>query len=74
MEIYINGNFQESIDGAVIIRTLNIDNGIRRIKVKATDEDGRSGESEITIGINTSAEPTLIPQPTQTPVVSPVPT
>ena len=74
MEIYINGNFQESIDEAVIIRTLNIDNGIRRIKVKATDEDGRSGESEITIGINTSAEPTLIPQPTQTPVVSPVPT
>ena len=74
MEIYVDGNFQESIDGAVIIRTLNIDNGIRRIKVKATDEDGRSGESEITIGINTSAEPTLIPQPTQTPVVSPVPT
>ena len=74
MEIYVDGNFQESIDGAVIILTLNIDNGIRRIKVKATDEDGRSGESEITIGINTSAEPTLIPQPTQTPVVSPVPT
>ena len=70
MEIYIDGNFKESIDGALLIRTISIENGIRKIKVRALDEEGRSGESEITIGVNTAVEPTPTPL-SATPTVIP---
>ena len=71
IEVYIDGSYKESVEGSVLVRTVNIENGIRKIKVRAIDEEGRSGESEITIGVNTTVEPTPTPLSTATPVVSP---
>lgn len=74
MELYIDGSLKTKTDDDVLDETVNLATGIHKIKVKAYDEQNRSGESEITIGVKTSADPpTLIPTPFYTPTPSPTP-
>ena len=44
-------------------KTIQMDNGIRKIKVKVYVEGGKTGEAEITVGINTDPN-YLSPTPT----------
>lgn len=74
MEISVDGTVREKADGAFIQKILNIATGIHTISVKATDSAGNSGESSVTVGVNTDPIPTLTPQPiSQTITVSPTP-
>ena len=64
MEIYIDGKLKEANDGNSINKTIQLENGIRLIKVKATASGGKTGEAEITVGINTDpnfTSPTPVP-------------
>ncbi|KKS98389.1 MAG: 1A family penicillin-binding protein [Candidatus Gottesmanbacteria bacterium GW2011_GWA2_43_14] len=63
MEIYVDGNLREKNDGNSIGKTIQMDNGIRKIKVKVYVEGGKTGEAEITVGINTDPN-YLSPTPT----------
>ena len=69
IEIYIDGSLKSSSDSDSINETMNLDTGIHKIKIKAYDSENHQGESEITIGVKVSAEPTATIAP-----VSPTPT
>lgn len=79
LELYIDDSLKKSIGEKVLDETVRLDTGIHKIKVKATDEKGNSGEKEIKIGVKVSPiEPTstpVIPTPTIpfTPTPSPTP-
>lgn len=53
IEIYIDGILRETSSGNSINKTISLENGVRLIKAKATASGGKTGEAEITIGINT---------------------
>lgn len=74
IELYIDDSQKEEVTGAVFEKNINLSNGIHKIKFKATDEDNKTGESEITVGINTPiVTPTTEPTPTFTlPTPTPV--
>lgn len=66
LEVFIDGELRDTIGADNFEKTYNALNGFHKIKVKATDSEGRSGESEINIAVNTDfATPTqIIPTPT----------
>lgn len=70
IELYIDGSLKTSVDGDNMDEKVNLADGRHKIKIKAYDEKGNSGEKEITVGVKTSAdEPTNTPvPPTNTPV------
>lgn len=68
MELYIDDSQKASVNNNTMNETLNLDTGIHKIKVKAYDDGGNSGESEIRIGVNVNPEE---PSPTDTPVPTP---
>lgn len=83
MEIFVDDQSISTSDHDSIEVTGNISTGPHKIIVKATDSQGRIGESSIRIGINvpwdwTPATPTPVPTPIQTstplPTTSPSPT
>lgn len=74
IEIFIDGILKESADSDYIVKTINIATGIHLITVKSTDASGNTGESSITIGVNTDPVPTPTIAPTQTIAPSPTPT
>lgn len=71
IELYLDGSLKTTASDDILDETINLDTGIRKIKVKAYDEQGRSGESEITIGVKTSLD---APTPSPTPSSQPSPT
>ena len=74
IELYVDSNLKTKADDDILEETINLDIGIHKIKVKAYDEQGKNGESEITIGVKTSADlPTTTPVPSFTPTPSPTP-
>ncbi len=74
IELYVDSNLKTKADDDILEETINLDIGIHKIKVKAYDEQGKIGESEITIGVKTSADPpTTTPVPSFTPTPSPTP-
>lgn len=66
MELYVDDSQKTSVDNNFLTEKLNLSTGIHKIKVKAYDDKGNSGEREITIGVKVSAD-----QPTNTPVPPP---
>jgi hypothetical protein len=44
--------------------TITLDSGIYKLKAKAYDAQGHTGETTITIGIKTEVKPTETPAPT----------
>ena len=52
MELFIDGSSKTEVEDDSLQETVKLDKGIHKIKVKATNEDGKTGESEITVGIN----------------------
>lgn len=66
MELYINNSLKETFKDDSFSKTVHLDTGVYKIKIKAYDEKDRSGESEVTIGVKTSPEPTSTPVPTPT--------
>lgn len=76
MELYVDDSQKTSVDNNFLTEKLNLSTGIHKIKVKAYDDKGNSGQREITIGVKVSADqPTSTPPPppTDTPV-PPIPT
>jgi len=69
LEIYVDDSLKTTVNGERLEETLNLSDGRHKIKVKGYDSEGRSGESEIIIGIKVSAY-----EPTQKPESSPIPT
>ena len=69
IEILIDGSSREKANGAYIQKTLNITTGVHTINVKATDSAGNSGESSVTVGVNTDPIPTPTTEPV-TPTIS----
>lgn len=63
MELFVDDAQKTSVDGSSMNERLNLSDGVHKIKVKAYDDQGRSGESEIKIGIKTNPEE----EPTKTP-------
>lgn len=71
IEILIDGLTKSSSDSNSIEDTVNVDTGIHKIKIKAYDEKGNTGEKEITVGVKVSPNtPTSTPVPTPTIPVS----
>lgn len=54
IELYDNGNLKKSWNNNSIVESFHFDTGVHTIKVKAYDEKGNTGETEITIGVKTS--------------------
>ncbi|MBI5451983.1 transglycosylase domain-containing protein, partial [Candidatus Gottesmanbacteria bacterium] len=75
MEIYVDGSLKTTVNNNSLDENLNLDTGIHKIKVKAYNISGDTGEAEITIGIKVSPNPTAtpVPSPTITPSLSPTP-
>jgi len=81
IELYIDGNLKTTVTNNYLDENIVLSDGRHKIKVKAYDTDDRNGESEIMIGVKTSAEeptpiptavPTaIIPTPTITPKLTP---
>ncbi|MCJ7740358.1 transglycosylase domain-containing protein [Candidatus Microgenomates bacterium] len=71
MELYIDDVLKTKTENNYLDETIVLETGIRKIKVKAYNADNNSGESEISIGVKTSWEPTNTPAPSST--VTPIP-
>ncbi|MBI2611347.1 penicillin-binding protein [Candidatus Gottesmanbacteria bacterium] len=71
MEIFIDGALKKSQENTNSLNeTFTLEVGVHTIKVRAEAENGKSGESEIRIGVKTdpkSVTPTVSPSPTPTP-------
>lgn len=71
MEIFIDGALKKSQDNTNSLNeTFTLEVGVHTIKVRAEAENGKSGESEIKIGVKTDPKlviPTVVPSPTPTP-------
>lgn len=65
MELYVDDSKKTSVSSNQLAETLNLDTGVHKIKVKAYDDQGHTGESEIRIGIKVSVDdsPTSTPTP-----------
>jgi len=83
IKIFVNGNEKKNYnenkqDFEISLSDLDIkDDGVYEIKVRATNEKDKSGESAIKFGVNKAwdyAEPTTAPTPTSITTPSPVPT
>ena len=68
MEIYIDDKLKKSQDDTTTIdETFTLDVGVHTIRVRAEAENGKSGDSSITIGVKTDPKnvtPTVSPSPT----------
>jgi penicillin-binding protein 1C len=73
IELYADDNLKKSVDGNILNETIHLDTGVHKIKIKAYDSENHTGESEVTIGVKTSAEPTLTPSPSSIMTVTPTP-
>jgi len=75
LELYIDGEKKDESSGDRLEKNINLPDGIHKIKVTATDEQGKTGDSEITVGINADPEQlTVTPAITEVPVgISPTP-
>lgn len=72
IELYDNGSVKKSFNNNSIDESFHFDTGIHKIKVKAYDDKGNSGEKEITVGVKVSPnQPTVTPIPSATPTTSP---
>jgi 1A family penicillin-binding protein len=69
MEIYIDNDKKKEGSGNHISEQIgNLSDGIRTIRVRALDKDGKSTDTIIQVGFNQSyANPTPVPAPTSTP-------
>jgi len=74
MELYIDDQLKTKVDNNSLDENLNLDTGVHKIRVKAYDDKGNSGDSEILVGIKVPPiTPTPIPSPTLTITPSPSP-
>ena len=53
IELFVDEVFKEAESGSIFEKNITLSDGIRKLKFKATDENGKTGESEITVAINT---------------------
>lgn len=67
IELYIDGSLKNTYNQASINEKMDLTAGIHKIKIKAYDEENRSGEREITIGVKVSP---LAPTATVIPTVT----
>jgi len=72
MELEVDGSARISVNDDRFSQTINLPDGNHRIKVKAFDDKGNSGDTEIRIGVNApwdsgSAAPTNTPTPSPKP-------
>lgn len=70
-ELYIDDNLKTTVSNNLIDEIINLDTGIHKIRVKAYDEKGNTGDKEIRIGIKTDPNP---PTPTPIPTIVITPT
>lgn len=76
VEFYVNGNKKETLTAKPYEVTFNLSDDTYTIKVRAEDEKGNVGESEVRIGVNRAwdyEEPSPSPSPSPTPSPSPSP-
>lgn len=73
IEIYVDDDRKATVNNNVYDDTISIATGVHKIKAKAYDTDNNTGESEVTIGVKTSPEPTETPKPTATPQATVIP-
>lgn len=52
MEIFVDGKLVKDKEGKFISEEIELENGQRRVMVKATDVDGRSAERNVRVGVN----------------------
>lgn len=71
MELYVDDNLKTTTMSNILDENIHLDTGIHKIKVKAYDSDGHTGESQITVGVKVSADPTATPS--LSPALSPTP-
>lgn len=72
IELYVNDSLKKSQDNTNLLsENINVDTGVYKLKAKAYDDSGHTGESEITIGVKTDPNPpTSTPAPTDVPPTS----
>ncbi len=70
MELYVDDALKTTTFANILDENVHLDTGIHKIKVKAYDSENHTGESEITIGVKVSVEPTSTPMP---PTITPSP-
>lgn len=72
IELYMNDSLKSSQDNTnLMTQNIALDTGIYKLRAKAYDDSGHTGESEITVGIKTDPNPTdtpLPPSPTPLPI------
>lgn len=79
VKLWVDGSENKTWNERPFETTLNLSTGPHTLKVKATDKDGASDESEIHIGVNVnwdwspSPTPTMTPVPTSTPIPTTTP-
>lgn len=79
VKLWINGEEKKLWSERPFDTSIQLDNGLYTLKVKATDKDGQSAEREIKIGVNLpwdwvpSPTPTVTPIPTIIPTLTPTP-
>jgi 1A family penicillin-binding protein len=63
VEIFVDGTKVKERSEGSFVETIQLDNGVRRIRVRAVDSQGKSAEQEIGVAIN-QPYPTSTPTPT----------
>ncbi len=75
MELYVDDSLKATVNNNSLDETLNLETGIHKIKVKAYNVSGDTGEAEVKIGVKVSPEePTATPVSSPTVTASPLPT
>lgn len=72
VELWVNDKSEKVWNERPFEVKLNLEDGVYKLKVKATDKDGESGENEIKIGVNLPWD--WKPSPTPTPTIKITPT
>ncbi len=74
IEIFVDGTLKETIGKRTYEKIIYMSDGTHTIKVRAEDENGKSGEAEIKIGVNVPWDWAPTPTPSLTPSPTPTPT
>lgn len=69
VEFYVDGSKIVTFTKQPFRQEINLDDGVHKIKARATDSSNNSSEREITIGVHTSWDFTPSPVPTPSPVI-----
>ncbi len=70
IEVFIDDTLTRDTNGKSFSDDINIPNGSHKVKVRATDKDGKTSERTVRVGINEDykePQPTVVPTPSPTP-------